>query len=208
MCFNSLRTGKGISRAGGRIRSQPSPSFQFPTNGKGHFKGREPESLDDLFEFQFPTNGKGHFKSGTPETHASIATGFNSLRTGKGISSYRTSRLRMGGGWFQFPTNGKGHFKRLLAGLTCVLPSKFQFPTNGKGHFKSTLAPNSTALITLVSIPYERERAFQEPPFCTQMSRGSVHPKTIRELRGAFFCQKFTPKIPRTLINTGPNAIF
>ena len=59
-----------------------------------------------------------------------------------------------------------------------------------------------------VSIPYERERALQEPLFSTQMSRGSVYPKTIRELRGAFFCQKFTPKIPRTLINTDPNAIF
>ena len=59
-----------------------------------------------------------------------------------------------------------------------------------------------------VSIPYERESISKETPFCTQSGRGSGYPKTKRELRGAFFTQKFIPKIPRTLVNIDPNAIF
>ena len=59
-----------------------------------------------------------------------------------------------------------------------------------------------------VSIPYERESLSKETPFCTQLGRGSGHPKTKRELREAFFAQKFIPEIPQTLMNTDPNAIF
>ena len=59
-----------------------------------------------------------------------------------------------------------------------------------------------------VSIPYEREGAFRLTLFSTQTGRGSGYPKTKHELREAFFRQKFIPKIPQTLVNTDPNAIF
>ena len=61
---------------------------------------------------------------------------------------------------------------------------------------------------TSVSIPYEREGVSKDTPFCTQAGRGSEYPKTKRELRRAFFAQKFIPKIPRTLVNIDPNTIF
>ena len=47
-----------------------------------------------------------------------------------------------------------------------------------------------------VSIPFKREGTCEQPLFCTQSGRGSVHPKTKRELREAFFAQKFGAKIP------------
>ena len=59
-----------------------------------------------------------------------------------------------------------------------------------------------------VSIPFKREGTCELPLFCTQSGRGSVHPKTKRELREAFFAQKFGAKIQQTLVNTDPNAMF
>ena len=64
------------------------------------------------------------------------------------------------------------------------------------------------AAVQRVSIPFKRESVSKDTPFCTQSGRGSVPPKTKRELRGAFFNPKFAPKIPRTLMNIDPNAIF
>ena len=61
---------------------------------------------------------------------------------------------------------------------------------------------------TPVSIPFKREGTCEQPLFCTQSGRGSVHPKTKRELREAFFAQKFGANIRQTLVNTDPNAIF
>ena len=58
-----------------------------------------------------------------------------------------------------------------------------------------------------VSIPFKREGTCEQPLFCTQSGRGSVHPKTKRELREAFFAQKFGANIRQTLVNTDPNAI-
>ena len=59
-----------------------------------------------------------------------------------------------------------------------------------------------------VSIPFKREGTGEQPLFCTQSGRGTVHPKTKRELREAFFLRKFGAKIRQTLVNTDPNAIF
>ena len=61
--------------------------------------------------------------------------GFNSLRTGKGFSSLMYPLIDLG-------------------------MSRFQFPTNGKGLFKEIPMPR-VELHGSVSIPYERERAFQ-----------------------------------------------
>ena len=86
---------------------------------------------------------------------------------------------------------------------------KFQFPTNGKAYPKRLISYGKlTSRGMNVSIPYKRESLSKETPFCTQLGRGSGHPKTKRELREAFFAQKFIPEIPQTLMNTDPNAIF
>ena len=115
----------------------PTRKFQFPPNGKGHFKEGSIENPIKFPSFQFPPNGKGHFKgllgsaSGVTELVSipskresafqdsmnwrsfRVSTGrFNSLQTGKGISRVMrqaiTDRI-----WqlFQFPPNGKVHFK-------------------------------------------------------------------------------------------------
>ena len=87
--------------------------------------------------------------------------------------------------------------------------AKFPFPPNGKAHVDhDDLESIHRVLPVSVSIPSKREGTCRLTPFSTQMSRGSGHPQTKRELRGAFFLQKFTPKTPRTLINIEPNAIF
>ena len=59
-----------------------------------------------------------------------------------------------------------------------------------------------------VSIPFKRESVSKETLFCIQSGRSSVHPKTKHKLRGAFFNPKFVLKIPQTLMNIDPNAIF
>ena len=62
---------------------------------------------------------------------------------------------------FQFPTNGKGLFKKSIdRAMTVWMIAMFQFPTNGKGLFKRKRLGNR-ADVYYVSIPYERERAFQ-----------------------------------------------
>ena len=133
---------------------------------------------------------------------------------------------------FQFPTNGKDHSDQLPETKQTSEHTQFQFPTNGKDHsdFRLIRTARRRILVSIpyeregsfrlynglgwglcspyVSIPYEREGSFRLTPFSTQTSRGSKHPKTKHELRGAFFCQKFNAKTPQTLINIDPNAIF
>ena len=70
----------------------------------------------------------------------------------------------------------------------------FQFPSNGKA--RVNLEKNCFRAAKTVSIPFKREGTCEQPLFCTQSGRGSVHPKTKRELREAFFAQKFGAKIP------------
>ena len=139
--------------------------FQFPPNGKGLFKAAcsqlrshqvlvsipyererafqvnkdKTENIAQYFMFQFPPNGKGLFKSTvTDEGFFTFSwRSFNSLRTGKDFSRSDCA--------FHLPEPQK----------------RFQFPTNGKGLFKFLTHINVQSVDPLVSIPYERERAFQ-----------------------------------------------
>ena len=159
---------------------------------------------------------------------------FNSLRTGKHIQrlTHLLIIIAICVG-FQFPPNGKAYPKVNVTQKLETKAAKFQFPPNGKAYPKMVeeLKRRYTGYISFnslrtgkhiqrkrskrvkkkkvqVSIPSERESISKETPFCTQSGRGSGYPKTKRELRGAFFTQKFIPKIPRTLVNIDPNAIF
>ena len=88
-----------------------------------------------------------------------------------------------------------------------MLQHLFQFPSNGKARVNQYTEDTYSSHYS-VSIPFKREGTCEQPLFCTQSGRGSVHPKTKRELREAFFAQKFGANIRQTLVNTDPNAIF
>ena len=133
--------------------------------------------------FQFPTTGKAYPKKSN-EVFAWMINGF------------------------QFPTTGKAYPKMsATSGSRLTAGRLFQFPTTGKAYPKYFHCCLSVWW-KHVSIPYDREGISKETPFCTQAGRGSGYPKTKRELRRAFFAQKFISKIPQTLMDTDPNAIF
>ena len=208
-------------------------TFPFPTNGKGLFKTEKYMNWHlDKMKFPFPTNGKGLFKRELRDISDRMlwvsipyererAFQVGKWRLGRRVCysvsipyererafQVRESFLPIDENSHRFHSlrTGKG-FSRFSMPYLSISSFRVSIPYERERAFQ-VLDCADTWLSEYVSIPYERERAFQEPPFCTQMSRGSVHPKTIRELRGAFFCQKFTPKIPRTLTNIDPNAIF
>ena len=61
--FNSLRTGRGMESAVIVPKEVAVFLFQFPTNGKGHGKSQRIDYYQShVARFQFPTNGKGHGK--------------------------------------------------------------------------------------------------------------------------------------------------
>ena len=49
---------------------------------------------------------------------------------------------------------------------------------------------------------------FETDPLAALMGARLRTRKTKRELRGAFFIRKYIEKLPETLMNTEPNAIF
>ena len=157
--------------------------FQFPSNGK---------VLWDKFSirgdrWRFPKVSIP-FKRESPLGQIYPIQGrmpkfsFNSLQTGKSFGTVEIKIDLLNLEMFQFPSNGK-----------VLLDSNLQLR-------KAKSYP--------VSIPFKRESPFGLPPISAQFSRGFVHPKTKRELRGAFFTQKFYPKSRQTLVNIEPNAIF
>ena len=109
---------------------------------------------------------------------------------------------------FQFPSNGKARVNPAETAVQVRLLYKFQFPSNGKARVNSVEDSSDRTLHKCVSIPFKREGTCEQPLFCTQSGPGSVHPKTKRELREAFFAKKFGANIRQTLVNTDPNAIF
>ena len=61
--------------------------FQFPSNGKADHKPMPRKRRGVLFQFQFPSNGKADHKFQYPSPLQDPSDGFNSLQTGKRITS-------------------------------------------------------------------------------------------------------------------------
>ena len=149
-------------------------------------RSRRSSSSQHRRQFQFPSNGKVHGKY----------EGFDCLRRDR--SDEVSIPFKREGTWKAIP----------LSISASSLDESFQFPSNGKVHGKTQKTTKRRSRYQRVSIPFKREGTWKETLFSTQTGRGSKHPKTKHELRGTFFPQKFTPKTPRTLINTQPNTIF
>ena len=136
--------------------------FQFPPNGKAHFKlyaeglayvhehvsipsERErafqvlwvliPNSENDLF--QFPPNGKPHFKKNRNIARTGTKLHFNSLRTGNRISSVALQEL-------------ENHAINI------------SIPSERESAFQATQAYRKWDSYIPISIPSERESAFQD----------------------------------------------
>ena len=83
---------------------------------------------------------------------------------------------------FQFPSNGKVLSDQRLLFIVGAFFYVFQFPSNGK--------------------------VLSDSPNFSPVQPWLLRAKTKRELRGAFFTQKFNLKFRQTLVNIEPNAIF
>ena len=86
-------------------------------------------------------------------------TRFNSLRTGRCLARITASVLGLRRSCFNSLRTGKGFSSTSTTNRQSEIPA-FQFPPNGKGLFKNKMY-NLCFLSVSVSIPYERERAFQ-----------------------------------------------
>ena len=108
----------------------------------------------------------------------------------------------MGGSycWFQFPSNGKTYINWTQC-LEASSTEGFQFPSNGKTYinFHAGHVHFLNEVHKHVSIPFKRENIYQRPQF--QPSGPWLQkPKTMSELRRAFFDATFCPKIPQTRV--------
>ena len=162
--FNSLRAGKCISRKLTRRLERVAVKFQFPPNGKVHFKYNfERDTFRLQWKFQFPPSGKVHFKRRSQSTLPRISICFNSLRAGKCISSQtaetrpvlppRFNSLRAGKcissqtdptqinrtNGVSIPSERESAFQVSIELNTSRLAELFQFPPSGKVHFKSVV---------------------------------------------------------------------
>ena len=150
--------------------------------------------------------------------HLQVSIPFKRESVSKGLISIALVALL--GMMFQFPSNGKAYPKLLIKGssnsfrqLTFQFPSngkaypkcfnqevgqaqaKFQFPSNGKAYPKNLLI-----LRLMLSVKsfnsLQTGKRIQRDPILHPVGPWLQNPKTLRELRGAFFVSKFTPKIP------------
>ena len=159
-CFNSLQTGKRITsvKVFGML-------FSFFSYVSIPFK-RESVSQASLSgdvglarEFQFPSNGKAYHKLNL-EKQTLPNRSFNSLQTGKRITSLAKSPIWERFQKFQFPSNGKAYHKAKTAKRQQTTQVRFQFPSNGKAYHKNSKI-GLRAEDDNVSIPFKRESVSQ-----------------------------------------------
>ena len=193
--------------------------FQFPSNGKARVNNNRSGRTCSRNFVSIPFKREGtceqHHATAAKNIYAVASIPFKREGTCEQVIAEEETD---DGTVFQFPSNGKAHVNRKKKAKrrkehfvsipfkregTCEPPNtgnesdlfKFQFPSNGKAHVNhpGAQAPEYRGK---VSIPFKREGTCELPLFCTQSGRGSVHPKTKRELREAFLAQKFGAKIP------------
>ena len=139
--FNSLQTGKRITRMN---------LWQY---------------LLCIDQFQFPSNGKAYHKVAAAKEHYINTLSFNSLQTGKRITSANVRPRGQGGvSQFQFPSNGKAYHKaerlgRKWIGIDVSIPFKRESVSQVKIHDAFPCEPFE------VSIPFKRESVSQEHLF-------------------------------------------
>ena len=217
LCFNSLQTGKCISsnNLAKRLKERIL-QFQFPSNGKVYLKqgdARTPEdqrrvsipfkresvSQDFIHELKedsifirvsIPFKRESVSQVDTRRAEGRHKAGFNSLQTGKCISSPKWSHPNpcAQNSLFQFPSNGKVYlkdsqrvsariqvrvsipFKRESVSQASTLRiysrafCRFQFPSNGKVYLKPSALAIASTTAKLVSIPFKRESVSQAVP--------------------------------------------
>ena len=136
--FNSLQTGKCISRPLKKTDTvKITVEFQFPSNGKVYLKSKiQWKRLRVLSLFQFPSNGKVYLKRKSRAALSGSGHCFNSLQTGKCISSDSPSPNCKLKKEFQFPSNGKVYLKGRIRRTLQPVVNLFQFPSNGKVYLK------------------------------------------------------------------------
>ena len=137
--------------------------FQFPSNGKADHKRWERTHTRDYehtvsipFKRESGSQGYGIRRTKTAHPHgvsipfkresgsqvlragieASAAYGFNSLQTGKRITSTCIRLSSSALARFQFPSNGKADHKRSTFVGCKSRQDSFQFPSNGKADHK------------------------------------------------------------------------
>ena len=161
--------------------------------------------------FQFPSNGKALSDSNFRRPSSARDERFNSLQTGK---PFRTFFFRLPSGWgwpliVSIPFKRESPFGLQNNPADRERQPKFQFPSNGKALSDRSndnskgLCPGGNSFNSL-----QTGKPFRTAPNFSPVQPWLRRPKTKRELRGAFFRQKFYPKFRQTLVNIEPNAIF
>ena len=172
--------GKGWTKAGIEIDTA---GFQFPSNGKAHWKLSLLNRLRKICNNRFNSLQTGkHTERGLVQTDAdALILRFNSLQTGKHTESIssagyrhptlrvsipfkRESTLKVDIDWgikkllvcFNSLQTGK-HTERETFPSANTERLKFQFPSNGKAHWKSPKRRNGSSRLSSVSIPFKRE---------------------------------------------------
>ena len=84
------------------------------------------------------------------------------------------------------PFKREGAWKETRKRMTVPKARSFNSLQTGRS-MESQWEKHNLNLHLDVSIPFKREGAWKETLFSTQTGRGSKHPKTKHELRGAFF---------------------
>ena len=140
-CFNSLQTGKRITREAVIADAEITMNtFPFPSNGKADHKSElTTYHVKQNDKFPFPSNGKAYHKAEWAGSAGPFGSGFHSLQTGKPIQRiYRLPvwhRVSM----FPFPSNGKAYPKYFYRDDLLAAAAKFPFPSNGKADCEEQL---------------------------------------------------------------------
>ena len=156
--------------------------------------------------FQFPSNGKARVNEIRAQLRQIWAKSFNSLQTGRHVwTDFLETNNHNTLVSIPFKREGTCELAKKDKGLNGV--EKFQFPSNGKARVNhQTKETKGTTKYRFNSL--QTGRHVWTAPILHPVGPWLRTPKTKRELREAFFAQKFGAKVQQTLVNTDPNAMF